>query len=75
MVLKRKKVKKKKKKGDFISKIRHHPKNIFSTTAGLKGYKVRGKRFKPTKQGYLEASRYASKVFSKYGKARVEFIY
>ena len=67
-------VKNKKKKGDLISRIKHHPKNIFSTTSGLKGYKVRGKRFPPTKTGYKQASIHASKVF-KYGKSSIEFLY
>lgn len=69
------KSKKKSWKKDLISKIRHHPKNIFSTTRGLKGYKVGNKRFAPTKAGKEKASRHASKIFEKKGKASIEYLY
>ncbi len=63
------------KKSDIVSRIRHHPKNIFSTTQGLKKFKVGNKKFAPTKAGKEKAEKEASKLFSRTGKAKIEYIY
>ena len=61
---------------EIINQIKINEKNIFSSTQGLKGYSVGSKRFPPTAKGYIEASRYASKLFSKLNKpVSIKFIY
>lgn len=66
---------------DFLTTIKHHPKNVFSTTRGLRFYEVskekgiKGKRFSPTIEGYRKANLYASKLFKMYKKSNIHYVY
>lgn len=49
---------------DLIYNIKKSEKNIFSSTSGLKGYKVGKKIYPATRQGYSQAKKHQSKLWN-----------
>lgn len=54
-----------KKIDELFYNVKKSPKNIFSTTSGLKGYKVGKRKFPATLRGYAAAKQYQSVLWNK----------